>query len=369
MPSINREQFLAILESCRPGLAQKEIIDQSRCFVFFDGLIYSYNDEVACHIASPFGKDFVGAVHHEKLLNCLNKLQEEMVDVSVKDNELLVKGKNKCGHFRMEAKIAMPLEVIEKPKDDQWQTLPERFGEAVGLVQKCAGMDDNKFSMTCVHITPNYVEAGDYYQICRWDMQTGFAKDLLVRRNAIKHVKDMGANQFAETERWVHFKNPRGLILSCRRYVDNVVEFPDFNTGLSVTGKPLSLPKALKETADRAKDFIGAQGSDHDELYIDLKPGPGGKGAIRITGRDGIDWYEEVKRVEYTGDEMHFMLPPAVLQEVVEKHSNCEVTEEALIVKGSNYKYITGLTKKKEESKSPSSTSNGSAREEYEKDE
>lgn len=334
---INREQFLTALDYCTPGLAAKEILDQSLCFVFTNGIIHTYDDECACRLPSPLDDTIEGAVPNQKLLNNLRKLPDETIDVTAKNGKLVIKGKGKEAQIRMEKEILLPISIIENPTE--WQPLPESFGDAIGLVQQAAGFDDNKFSLTCVHVTPNYVEACDYFQVCRWNLQTGFNSSVLMRRNAVKHVASMGAQEFSETSSWVHFKNARGLILSCRRYTD-VSEYPDLDRNMSLAGQPLSLPKSLGEAIDRAKDFIAPKGDEHDQVKIDLRPG-----ILRVTGCDGQDLYTEKKRVDYTGQPISFMLPPDVLVDIIKKHGKCEVTEEHMIVQGSSYKYITGLSK------------------------
>ena len=50
---INKQQFIEALELVKPGLAAKEIIEQSTSFVFRAGQVITYNDEVAVH--APVG--------------------------------------------------------------------------------------------------------------------------------------------------------------------------------------------------------------------------------------------------------------------------------------------------------------------------
>jgi hypothetical protein len=338
---LNREQFLNTLQYCAPGLAKKEISEQSRCFVFLDGNIFTYDDECACRIPSPLGTSLESAVPNERLLVNLQKLPDETIDVTVKGGELVIKGKNKETLLRMEQVVdTMRSALGSVQRSEDWHPLPESFGDAVGLVQQAAGFDDNKFSLTCIHVTPNYIEACDYFKICRWSLQTGFTSDVLMRRSAIKNVTGMGAIEFSETSNWVHFRNARGLVLSCRRYTD-VSDYPNLDKNMQLAGEALSLPLSLGEVIDRAKDFLAPKGDNHDQIKVDLRPG-----MLRITGSDGRDLYREKKKVEYTGQPLSFMLPPDVLTEIVKKHGKCcEVTNQHLIVKGTSYRFITGLSR------------------------
>ena len=79
MLKINREELLQQLESVVPGLSVKEIIEQSKCFVFKDKKVMTYNDEVACTQDSCL--DIEGAVEAMPLISLLRKLKEEEIDL------------------------------------------------------------------------------------------------------------------------------------------------------------------------------------------------------------------------------------------------------------------------------------------------
>lgn len=337
MSKVNKEEFLSALESCQPGLGHREIIDQETCFVFEGGYVCTFNDETSCRIESGLGEDFLGAVQATPLLDILRKLQEETLDIQEVEGEFLIVGKNKEAALRREAEVKLPVSIIEKPKD--WQALDDNFCEAASIVSQCTSRDENQFNITCVHVTPKWIEATDMFNMCRWRIKTNFQEELLLRRGAIKNLGSLGADKFSETESWVHFKNARGLILSCRRYTD-VTEYPDIKKYLNIEGQPLTLPKGLAEAADKAQVFTAPEGEDDDEVIIDLKPG-----RLKIIGKGAQGRYKELKKIKYDGPPLKFLIPPALLIDIVKKHSECSVTEDHLIVKSGSYRYITCLSK------------------------
>jgi hypothetical protein len=113
---INREEFLKELESVLPGLATREIIEQSSCFVFQENQVITFNDEVACSHATLL--DIEGAVVAMPLISILRKLAEEEIEITTSENKekLLIKGKHKKVEIRMEAEILLQTESVEKPK-------------------------------------------------------------------------------------------------------------------------------------------------------------------------------------------------------------------------------------------------------------
>jgi hypothetical protein len=330
MTTVNREDFITLLETLTPGLTAQEVVEQSSCFVFKDERIITYNEEIACSQKSPV--DFVGAVRAAPLLNYIRKLSEEEIDLEPSDGELIVNGKKRGAAVRMEKDILLPFDTVDYPK--KWRDLPEEFGEAVSIVEGCAGKDATKFTSTCIHIHPKCLEACDNYQMIRYKMKTGFPDAILVRRDSLKHIVALAMSKVGETENWVHFKNKSGLVFSCRRSLE---EYPDIGGFLKMKGEPLSLPKGLGEAADKAEVF-SAEDADNNLVIIELKQG---KLRIRGEGASGRAW--EIKKVAYDGPSLKFLIEPKLLMEITSKHTDCEISDQALKITGERFVYVTCL--------------------------
>src|ERR1700722_12769722 len=151
MPAVlvNRENFLSCLEAVQPGLSAKEIVEQSSCFAFQGGEVFSFNDEIACRCPSPLNDSFQGAVQADKLLNILRKLPEEEITISMTDTHLIIKGKGRGFDARREQEITLPVGAVEKP--ETWKELHKDFCEASSIVQQCTGSDQSRFLSICVH--------------------------------------------------------------------------------------------------------------------------------------------------------------------------------------------------------------------------
>src|ERR1700679_2349375 len=92
---VNREELLSKLQSVQPGLASREVIQQSSCYCVTGGYIVTFNEEIACRIPSGLPKDFEGAIQATPLLALLQKLEEEFVTFEINDKELKVTGKRR----------------------------------------------------------------------------------------------------------------------------------------------------------------------------------------------------------------------------------------------------------------------------------
>ena len=337
---VNRMSLLNTLESVYPGLSKREMVEQSSCFVFKDGRVTTFNDEIACSHETEL--QFEGAVQAEPLLAILRKLGEEVINVEIESGEFRYRGKRRRGGVRMEAEILLPVDSVDIPKEEQWKHLPPEFSTGVSFVEKCCGKDEQSFSVTCVHIYPKWVEAYDNLQVARYNMRTGVKEAILVRQNSIKHIHALGMTEICETGAWLHFRNPAGLVLSCRRSTRNELDpgsLLDVSKLLDFSGTPTALPKGLADAADKAEVF-STENSDGNVVRVQLKTGK-----LKISGRGNSGWYEELKDVKYKGDPLDFLIDPKLLAEITSQHNDCEITEDRLKVDGKRFVYVTCLGK------------------------
>lgn len=330
---INREKLLQQLGTMQAGLSTRETVEQSSCFVFKDGRVYTYNDEIACQQDAPLLK-FTGAVPAAPLLSLLQKMTEDFVDVRLsKDkSQIIIKGKRKRAGIRADKTLSLPIENVEVP--GEWRPLLEGFVEAVQIVGQCAGTDESQFVLTCIHIHPKWVEACDNYQITRYRLETGVEIPFLVTQAALKYIAASDMIEISETENWAHFRNVDGMILSTRRYVE---EYPDFTKVLKSKGEPTVLPKGLAAAAEKAMVF-SAEHIETDRIAIRLEPG---KVSLRGEGPHG--WYRETKKATYNGPAISFFVSPKLLIKLIEQHNQCEVAARRLIVRGDHFKYVACL--------------------------
>lgn len=328
---INRIELLAQLDALAPGLSPQEMIEQSSCFAFRGGYAMTFNDEIACR--SRTALEIEGAVTAAPLLGLLRKLPDDEIDASTRGGELLISGKGRRdAGIRMETEVTLPVDAVERPA--AWGPLPPEFVEAVSTVSQCAGKDESKFYLTCVHITPRYVEACDNLQATQFRFATGFAADALVRRDSIRHIATHGATEFAETETWLHFRNPNRVVLSLRRFVE---DYPSLREILKVDGKPTELPRGIAEAAERA-DVFASENADAEAVTISMRPG-----RLELRAESSQGWYSERKSVKYAGPPLSFTIAPKILADLVKRHNQCVITPERLLVDGGKFRYVTCL--------------------------
>jgi DNA polymerase III sliding clamp (beta) subunit (PCNA family) len=333
--TIQREELIRDLDQVKPGLSSREFIEQSSCFCFQDGVVMTFNDEIACRKRTVLPIN--GAIQAQVLRDILDKLPDAELTVEEGENgEVIFKGKRRAFGMVKDAEIHLPINQVENPSEDQWKPLPKTFLEALKLVRHCVSTDESKFLLTCIHLTPKGMESCDNLQMIRYRFPTGLTEKVLVRGSSLSQILDLGMESVCLTPSWIHFRNESGLVLSCRRFAD---EYPDLSPLTQFEGYPIRIPQGLKEASERAAVFARDRAGD-PLIEVTLR-----EDRIRLEGRGLSGWYREVKRVQYRGPELRFFISPDLLAHLSEHYSDAQISDERLKVEGENWVYVTVLGK------------------------
>lgn len=337
--TVDRQQLLQRLDAVQPGLSQGNITQQSGCFVFIKGRIYTYNEDISCRIKSGLPKEMTGAVIARPLMDALNKKKTQTVRVEFEEDRMVISDKRGSRtRLLLEREIKLPVEKVESPNPEGWKNLADGFNDAVSLVIECASKDESRQALTCIHIYPKWVEACDDLQMARHRILTGFETPILIKRDAIKHIVSMEMSEFNETEKWIHFRNSSGVILSCIRYTDPYPHdhitklFKEFN------GQTCNLPKGLESAVDVAEVFT-KEDPDDDQVTIVLE-----NGTMTVIGVGLSGDHTEPKPCNYAGKRLEFKIGPKLLKEIGRKHPECKVSKTKMMIEANKWRYLTSLT-------------------------
>jgi DNA polymerase III sliding clamp (beta) subunit (PCNA family) len=341
---IKREKFLNGLEYTSPGLSTRGVVDQMNCFVFKNGYIWTYNDEVATRCKCPI-KDLEGAIRADKLKEILHKVKDEKLDVSIRKSNLEFVGKSRKFKIKMEEEISLPVEDLDYPKKKGWKNLPADFSDAIKFVQGCASRDDSKSDLTCIHLHPEYVEAFDNYQLARYKMALPLKHEVCVKQVALRHIAEMTMTEFFETDNWIHFRDARKQIFSCRVYL---TEYFDLTPIIKdAAGKKVKLPSGLVNDSEEAGVFsTDSQNPQENYVQVTLKDR-----MVYIESEGQYGEYIAWKKINYKGDKFQFRILPKILADLVRRHSKCEISKKYIRVKTGCRTFVSALTLPKKKKK------------------
>lgn len=330
---IHRKSLIAHLEFLKFGISSREIQEQSACVIFKDGHLWTYNDTIACRV--PFEADFDGAVQFNPFLSILRKLRDELLktELSESGTELILRGKSgRQVGLVLEREVLLPVDKVEEP--GEWKPLHPEFAKAVGLVWFCASKDFSYYRLACVNVTPEYLEACNNYECARYHVKPGLSNKHRIRHDAIKDIARLDMTEFSETDTWLHFRNAKGHVYSCRW---DVGEYPNLDKLLNVQGTPLELPRGLSVLCEEVKTF-SKDNAENTEIMVELWPDK-----LRIRGVGAHGWYENAVALKYEGEPVDFMISPDLLGKIASRYRGGIIAPERLKIEDGPFTYITAL--------------------------
>jgi len=321
------QELKKTLELVKPGLANKEILEQATSIIFKDGHAWTFNDEVA--VMAPLEIGITGAVPAEPLYQFLAKLSPDVeVEIAEGENELKLKaGRNRAG-IRMDPDIKLPLDE-ELVEPEEWNDIPEGFLPALQNVLFSASRSGHLPILTCVHIADEFMETCDEFRMTR---QGGFTLkmegDIKIVAKHLEQLKDYKPTEDGINGHWLHFRNEGGVVYAVRMVEG---EYPDLSGFIINDGVEISFPKELNEALDWAAVMADDKIKYEQEVSVLLT-----KGNMTVRGEGPDGWAEQTLRLKYTGDNLTFKSHPLFLKEMAKLAKKVTVGDTALKVEGEN---------------------------------
>lgn len=335
MMKIDTLEFKKALDVVKPALASKEIIEQTTSFAFVEGNVITYNDEIC--IVLPLRKvDIQGVIKAEELYKFLGKVKDKEFDVTVADNEIIMKAGHAKVGFALNKEVLLPIngKLLKKIK---WQELPKDFLHACKFASASASSDSTNPKLMCVHITKEgVVESSDNFRLVIWDLKEQLPiKTTLIPATSIKEVIKINPIKVCEDEGWVHFQNIEGTIISCRTLDEKFVNVADIVNGIGKV-KKIKFPEGVIPILDKAEIFTKEQKTDGSVslLFKD--------GKLTIKSESTTAWFKETIVYEDNRN-FSFSITPYLLKDILKQTHECFINESVLKFKGANWTYLTML--------------------------
>lgn len=337
LPGVNltKQNLYYALDVVTPGLDKEEFIDQATSFVFKNGRVITFNNEIS--VSHPIiGLKVEGAVKADELYKLLAKIKSDDLNVSESDSELLIKSGRTTAGVRKENEITMPLDVIEEKED--WHSLPEDFAFYLNLAMGSCGNDHRTEPiLTNVNVTSSGTITGsDGLRLMSCDIGTELpVDDFLISSKAAQNVSQMQPTEISRSENWVHFKNDVGTELSCRILQ---AKYPKIGKHIKVEGIEVELPENMNEILQRTAVFSKRSSIHEERIEVTLK-----KNELVVYADNEYGWIQESADIEYNDSELTFSIAPYLFKDILKETSVFTLGENALKFEGAGWEYITAL--------------------------
>lgn len=334
--NLTKTNLYRALDIVTPGLDRTDYIDQATSFVFKEGFVITFNNEISMR-HPVIGLKIEGAVKADELYKLLAKIKEDELEVTVdKVNEFRVKaGRTKAG-IKMESKITMPLESIEDK--GTWMALPEDFAFYLNYAMASCG-NNHKLEpvLTNVYVGKDgHLVGSDGLKIMQCSIgQEMPTEDFLIPADAAKNVAEMNPSYISLGEKWVHFKNDIGTELSCR--ILNA-QYPKVDKFMKIEGITIELPENMKEILNRTSIFSKRSNIHEESIEVTFKDNE-----LSVYAANEYGWIQESADTEYNDEPITFSIAPYLFKDIMKETSEFTLGRDALKFEGTGWEYVTSL--------------------------
>ena len=331
---LNKQKLKEALEIVKPGLSNKETIQQTSSFAFLGDRIVTYNDEIS--ISHPLeGLEIEGAIPAENLYKFLGKIKKDEVELTLEGNEIIiVSGRSRAG-LTIESEVKLPLQEISG--DKLWQELPENFNKFMSFAMTACSRNSSEPILGCVNVSKEgFLEASDGFRIVQCHLGSEMPlKTFLMPSTSILQIVKIQPNLISEGNGWIHFKNEERTVISCRIF-EGV--FPAVEKHLEVKGTKIILPRTIDEILDRAMVFAKKDSALDENVEITIE-----NRRLKIRAESESGWFEESANIQYEDEKIQFNITPFLLKDILNETQECLVGKDKLKFEGNGWKYMIAL--------------------------
>ncbi|MDD2260679.1 MAG: hypothetical protein PHC31_01010 [Clostridia bacterium] len=338
---INIQELVKALGFVKPGLANKEMIEQTTSFMFMRDRVITYNSDIS--LSAPVeNMDLQGAVKAEELHKFLLRLKGEVVKMEQQEGEIVLSSnKSRAGLRLVDIGENIKFSIPVIPKNVKWEKLPENFVSDLSFVMNSCSSDMSDVKLTAVHIRKDgKLEASDGYCIAMANMNTSFIQNVMLPATIAAEVIKIKPIVLSVVGSWIHFKTDQNVILSGRLIEGDYV---DTAPHLKVSGKKFIFPKMILEVLERAVVF-----SKRDFFLDELVTISLSNKYMTIASKSDTGWFEEMVRFRYDDNPLTFAMPPYILQNILGKTKEAIIGENAIHFVEKDWHYMALLRSLKE---------------------
>ena len=330
---VQKKDIVHALEKVKPGLASKEMIEQSTSFAFMGERIVTYNDEISLSHPIPNMK-ITGAIKADEFYKLLSKIKNEEIEMEVSKSTISIKAGKFKSEFTMQQEIKLPIEEIGEIK--KFKKLPDNFIDAIKFTMFSCSSDMSKPILTCIAVhKEGFTESNDDHRGTKYNMNEEVPFSFLIPASSAKELVKFKVKSVAKGEGWIHFKTEEDTIFSCRVLND---AYPDSSKIYKVKDKKkIDFPKSINEMLDRASVFSKREFYLLEEVQVSLKDN---YLKIRSEAMDGTGWSEEKAKVKYTDEPIEFSINPNFLFDIIKSVRSCSLGKDRISFKGVQWEHI-----------------------------
>lgn len=333
---INRQELINILNSIKPGLSKKAIVEQATHFIFTGHEIITYNDRIC--IIYPFTTDFSCSVPAEEFYKILSNIHREEISIDYKEQKLYIKAKGINAGIVTDTgdSILKMVDILDLDYAIEFQNdIPEDFIHGMSMCMFSASKDMTIPVLSCLFVNGKNIASTDDYRISQYKMKSRIKGKFLIPATSVMELVKFDIVKYSILDSWVFFFTKENMCF-CAKTIKG--DFPDYEPFIKDFDEiSIALPEDSKEMIEAACILSEGDTEQDKEIDIQIKDN-----IISIKGENKIGWVESQTSVKFDNN-AKFCINPFFLLKILNKTNIMHLADNKVMFKSVNFKHVIAL--------------------------
>ena len=341
--TIGRERLLDLLETIRPGVARKEIVEQATNFTFTGTQAVTYNEQICVCAVSPL-RGFACSVQAEEFTKLIKSLSAEELQMRVVESEGKHAVKIKSGRARAEFAVTQndgAQSLIKQLKLNTlvklWKPVPEDFIQGLKWCLFSASNDPTHGVLTCIHVKKKTIASSDDMRVSLYSMSKGLDAEMLLPASTVDELVKFPIEEWCAVDPWAYFRTGAKAIF-CARMMDG--KYPDPSEFFEFEGNDVELPEGLAKMLESAE--IMAAGDYPIDKRVKITIGRGR--LVVFAENEALGWIKtEIDMGVKDCPSVEFVINPIFLREILGKTNTVKIGPDRALFQTDNFRHLVSL--------------------------
>lgn len=341
--TIGRERLLDLLETVRPGVARKEIVEQATNFVFTGTQVITYNEQICVCAVSPL-RGFVCSVQAEEFTKLIKSLGAEELQMRVVESEGKHAVKIESGKVRAEFAVTQndaAQSLIKQLKLNAlvklWKPVPDDFIQGLKWCLFSASNDPTQGVLTSIYVKKRTIASSDDMRVSLYTMSKGLDVEMLLPASSVDELVKFPVEEWCAVEPWAYFRTGAKAIF-CARMMDG--QYPDPREFFEFEGEELELPDGLGKALESAEIMAAGDYPIDKRVKITI-----GKGRLVVFAEnEALGWIKtEIDMGVKDCPAVEFVINPIFLREILGKTNTVKIGSDRALFQTDNFRHLVSL--------------------------
>jgi DNA polymerase III sliding clamp (beta) subunit (PCNA family) len=337
---IQKDVLLSALMKVKPGLAKKEIIEQAQHFIFSNGEVTTFNDQVC--VMHPIECDFDFSVKGEEFYKIISGISEKEIDLTMKESTLHIKAKGtncKLSTLLGDAGFVAPLVQVLRDaisSDGFWKKLPTEFLDGLYLCALSASKDLSTGVKSCVAIKGENIYSTDGLRASLYVMDSSIEEIMIPARDALELIK-YNVTEYGASENWMHFRTTDGTVFNCKSMrgdypyakVDRLFEDAE---------PTIMFPDTMKESVSSVLILAEGDVDINKTITVSVK-----SGSITCHAEKERGSIDKTVECDYSGDAFSFDINPIFFAQILSHAPGLALFDNRAMFLSDNFWHVIAL--------------------------